>query len=184
LLRELRVRNYAVIHDVQLEFGPGLTVITGETGAGKSLLVGALSLLLGERASSDVVRAGEDRASVEGRFDVTELPDIVRRCDEAGIETSEGWMIVRREVQREGRNRAWINGTPVTAGLIRDLAASLVDLHGQLEHQALFSRPAQRAMLDRYAGAATEQSAVEEAHSRLVDLSVARNAIQERVAEI
>lgn len=184
MLRELRVRNYAVIHDVQLEFGPGLTVITGETGAGKSLLVGALSLLLGERASSDVVRAGEDRASVEGRFDVTELPDIVRRCDEAGIETSEGWMIVRREVQREGRNRAWINGTPVTAGLIRDLAASLVDLHGQLEHQALFSRPAQRAMLDRYAGAATEQSAVEQAHARLADLSVARKAIQERVAEI
>ncbi len=184
MLRELRVRNYAVIHDVQLEFGPGLTVITGETGAGKSLLVGALSLLLGERASSDVVRAGEDRASVEGRFDVTELPDIVRRCDEAGIETSEGWMIVRREVQREGRNRAWINGTPVTAGLIRDLAASLVDLHGQLEHQALFSRPAQRAMVDRYAGAATEQSAVEQAHARLADLSVARKAIQERVAEI
>lgn len=184
MLRELRVRNYAVIRDVKLEFGPGLTVITGETGAGKSLLVGALSLLLGERASSDVVRAGEDRASVEGRFDVTELPDIVHRCDEAGIETSEGWMIVRREVQREGRNRAWINGTPVTAGLIRDLAASLVDLHGQLEHQALFSRPAQRAMLDRYAGAATEQSAVEQAHARLAELSVARKAIQERVAEI
>ncbi|MFQ5530482.1 MAG: AAA family ATPase, partial [Gemmatimonadota bacterium] len=124
---ELRVRNYAVIQDVRLEFGRGLTVLSGETGAGKSLLVGALSLLLGDRASSDVVREGEERASVEGRFDVSELPAVWRRCDAAGIEVSEGWLIVRREVHREGRNRAWINGTPATAGLIRDLAASLIE---------------------------------------------------------
>ena len=184
MLGELRVRNYAVIHDVQLEFGPGLTVLSGETGAGKSLVVGALSLLLGDRANSDVVRAGEDRASVEGRFDVSQMPELIRRCDEAGIEMSEGWLIVRREVQREGRNRAWINGTPVTAGLIKDLAASVVDLHGQLEHQALLSRPAQQAMLDRYAGASAELSAVEQAYTRLADLTAAREAMRERVAGI
>lgn len=184
MLRELRVRNYAVIQDIRIEFGPGLTVLTGETGAGKSLLVGALSLLLGERATSDVVRAGEDRASVEGRFDVSQLPDLVRRCDAAGIETSEGWLIVRREVQREGRNRAWINGTPATAGLIRDLAASVVDLHGQLEHQALLSRPAQQVMLDEYAGASAELQAVRQAHTRLTNLGMAREAMQARVEEI
>lgn len=181
MLKELRVRNYAVIRDVRLEFGPGLTVFSGETGAGKSLLVGALSLLLGDRASSDVVRAGEDRASVEGRFDISEMTEVAGRCDAAGIDASEGWLIVRREVQREGRNRAWINGTPVTAGLIRDLAASLVDLHGQVEHQALLSRPAQQAMLDEYAGASAELCAVEEAHERLADLIEARGALRERV---
>ena len=184
MLKELRVRNYAVIQDVQLEFGPGLTVLTGETGAGKSLIVGALQLLLGERANSDVVRAGEDRASVEGRFDVSQLPDVVRRCDEAGIDMSDPWMIVRREVQREGRNRAWINGTPATAGLIRNLAGRVVDLHGQLEHQALLSRFEQQSMLDEYAGASAELSAVRCAHTRLVELTVAREAVVKRVAEI
>ena len=181
MLKELHVRNYAVIRDVRLEFASGLTVLSGETGAGKSLLVGALSLLLGDRAASDVVRAGEDRASVEGRFDVSEMPEVVCRCDEAGIDASEGWLIIRREVQREGRNRAWINGTPATAGLIRDLAASLVDLHGQLEHQALLSRSAQQAMLDEYGGAAAELRAVQDAHSRLADLIEAGETLRERI---
>jgi len=184
LLREIRVRNYAVIQDVQLEFGPGLTVLSGETGAGKSLIVGALTLLMGERANSEVVRAGEDKASVEGRFDVSELPELVRRCDEAGIEMGEGWLIVRREVHREGRNRAWINGSPVTSGLIKELASSVVDLHGQLEHQALVSRYAQQAMLDRYAGASIELRAVEQAYIRLADLTAERDSMQERVAGI
>ncbi len=184
MLREIRVRNYAVIQDVQLEFGPGLTVLSGETGAGKSLIVGALTLLMGERANSEVVRAGEDRASVEGRFDVSEMPDLVRRCDEAGIEMREGWLIVRREVHREGRNRAWINGTPVTSGLIKELASSVVDLHGQLEHQALLSRYAQQSMLDRYAGASIELRAVEQAYIRLADLTAERDLMQERVAGI
>ncbi len=181
MLIELRVRNYAVIRDVRLEFGPGLTVLSGETGAGKSLLVGALSLMLGDRATSDVVRAGEDRASVEGRFDVREMSDVVSRCDAAGIDASDGWLVIRREVQREGRNRAWINGTPATAGLIRDLVGSLVDLHGQLEHRALLSRSTQQAMLDEYAGASAELRAVEEAHTRLVGLIEAREALRERV---
>jgi len=184
VLTELRVRNYAVVQDVRLEFGPGLTVLTGETGAGKSLLVGALSLLLGERASSHVVRAGEESASVEGRFDISGHPAIARHCDEVGIEAAEGWIIIRREVQREGRNRAWINGTPVTAGLIKGLAAMLVDLHGQHEHQALLSRPVQQAMLDEFAAASQEVRAVEEAHARLAGLIERREALSERVDSI
>jgi DNA repair protein RecN (Recombination protein N) len=159
-------------------------VLTGETGAGKSLLVDALALLLGDRASSEVVRTGEDKASVEGRFDVSEQPDVARRCDEAGIETAEGWLIIRREVQREGRNRAWINGTPATAALIKDLAARLVDLHGQHEHQALLSRPVQQAMLDEFAGAAAELRAVGDAHCRLTEVVEARRALSDRVEAI
>ncbi|MGI9037504.1 MAG: DNA repair protein RecN [Gemmatimonadota bacterium] len=174
MLKEIRVRDYAVIEDVRLEFGPGLTVLTGETGAGKSLVVGALSLLLGERASSEVVRAGAERASVEGRFDISGHPELAARCDDAGIEADDGWLIIRREVQREGRNRAWVNGTSATTALIRELAAELVDLHGQHEHQALLSRPAQRDILDEYAGAASERANVAEAFDRLAALEAER----------
>lgn len=110
MLRELRVRNFAVIDEVRLELEPGLTVLSGETGAGKSILVEALSLLLGERASSDLVRQGEDRALVEGRFDLATRPELIERCAEAGLEVDDGWLIVRRELQRAGRNRVWVNG--------------------------------------------------------------------------
>ena len=184
MLKELRVRNYAVIEDVRLEFGPGLTVLTGETGAGKSLVVGALSLLLGERATSEIVRAGADSASVEGRFDIGAHPDVAARCGEAGIDADDGWLIIRREVQLEGRNRAWINGSSATTGLIRELAAELVDLHGQHEHQALLNRPAQRDMLDEYAGASDERGAVAEAYDHLAALEAERTALIESVASI
>lgn len=184
MLKELRVRNYAVIEDVRLEFGPGLTVLTGETGAGKSLVVGALSLLLGERASTDIVRAGAESATVEGRFDIHGLPAVASRCSEAGLEVDDGWLIVRREVQREGRNRAWINGSAATTGLIRELAAELVDLHGQHEHQALLNRPTQRDMLDEYAGASAERESVAAAHDELSELEANRVDLVAKVEDI
>jgi DNA repair protein RecN (Recombination protein N) len=171
MLTELRVRNYAVINDLRLELSPGLNVLTGETGAGKSLIVGALSLLLGERASEEVVRAGEDRALVEGVFDGRHVPDLVRECEAQGIAVDDGWLILRREVVRAGRNRAWVNGSPATASLVRSLGQGLVDLHGQHEHQALLRREAQRDILDAYAGAGDEALAVADAHGRLVEIS-------------
>ena len=170
MLKELHVRNYAVIDDLRIELQPGLNVLTGETGAGKSLIVGALSLLLGERASSELVRAGEDRALVEGVFDCSRAPDLVRMCEEQGIEVEGDWLILRREVLREGRNRAWVNGSAATAGLVRQLGQSLVDLHGQHEHQALLRREAQRDILDAFAGATDAAHRTGEAHSRLVGL--------------
>jgi DNA repair protein RecN (Recombination protein N) len=184
MLKELRVRNYAVIEDVRLEFGAGLTVLTGETGAGKSLVVGALSLLLGERASTEIVRAGAESATVEGRFDIHDQSDVQARCAEAGLEVEDGWLIIRREVQREGRNRAWINGSSATAGLIRELAADLVDLHGQHEHQALLHRPAQRDMLDEYAGASAERAGVASAFDELKALDTERAELLEKVESI
>lgn len=170
MLKELHVRNYAVIDDLRIELEPGLNVLTGETGAGKSLIVGALSLLLGERASSDVVRAGEDRALVEGVFDCSGAPELVRLCEEQGIEVDGDWLILRREVLREGRNRAWVNGSAATTGLVRDLGQQLVDLHGQHEHQALLRREAQRDILDAFAGARDAADRTGEAHARLVGL--------------
>ena len=153
MLTELHIRNFAVIDEIHVELGPGLNVLSGETGAGKSIIVGALSLLLGERASADVIRAGEDRAVVEGVFEIPEDSPLREQCAEAGVDLSDDVLILKRELQREGRNRAWINGSPATAGLIGELGGALVDLHGQHEHQALLRPGPQRTILDQFAGA-------------------------------
>jgi DNA repair protein RecN (Recombination protein N) len=171
MLSELRIRNFALIDRLSVRLGPGLNVLTGETGAGKSIIVGALSLLLGERASADVVRAGEDRASVEGVFDVGAREDVARILDERGIDPDvDGVLVLKREVAAAGRNRAWVNGSPTTAAVLGELGRALVDLHGQHEHQTLLKRDEQRAILDAYGGHADLLSAVHEAHREAVRL--------------
>lgn len=170
VLRELRVRDYAVIDEARLELGPGLNVLSGETGAGKSILVGALSLLLGERADTDVVRAGKESAVVEAVFDVSGRDEIRERCREAGLDVDDGWLILRRELQREGRNRVWANGSPTTVSLAGELGSDLVDLHGQHEHQALLRRADQRRILDAYAGAGERADRVEELYRERQEL--------------
>ena len=170
MLTELRIRNFALIDRLSVQLGPGLNVLTGETGAGKSIIVGALSLLLGERASSDVVRAGEERASIEGVFEVDGRADVARLLDERGIEAEDGLLVLKREVAAEGRSRAWINGTPATATLLGELGRMLVDLHGQHEHQTLLRRDEQRAILDAYAGNAALLAQVRAAHAAVAEL--------------
>ena len=171
MLSELRIRNFALIDRLTVRLGPGLNVLTGETGAGKSIIVGALSLLLGERASADVVRAGEDRASVEGVFDVAGREDVAAILDERGIEPDDdGLLVLKREVAVEGRNRAWVNGSPTTAAVLGELGRALVDLHGQHEHQTLLRRDEQRAILDAYAGNAAEAARVRDAHRAALTL--------------
>ncbi|HEX2080900.1 MAG TPA: DNA repair protein RecN [Longimicrobium sp.] len=171
MLSELRIRNFALIDRLTVRLGPGLNVLTGETGAGKSIIVGALSLLLGERASADVVRAGEDRASVEGVFDVAGRGDVAAILDERGIEPDEdGLLVLKREVAVEGRNRAWVNGSPTTAAVLGELGRALVDLHGQHEHQTLLRRDEQRAILDAYAASAAPLARVREAYGAALAL--------------
>ncbi|HEY0038997.1 MAG TPA: DNA repair protein RecN [Longimicrobium sp.] len=171
MLSELRIRNFALIDRLSVRLGPGLNVLTGETGAGKSIIVGALSLLLGERASADVVRAGEDRASVEGVFDVAGREDVSRILDERGIDPDDdGVLVLKREVAAAGRNRAWVNGSPTTAAVLGELGRALVDLHGQHEHQTLLKRDEQRAILDAYGGHADLLSTVREAHREALRL--------------
>ncbi len=184
MLRELHIRDYAVIDGLRLELGHGLNVLSGETGAGKSIIVGALALLLGERASSTVIRHGAERALIEGVFEVGERADIARRCDEAGVELDDGRLIVRREVQREGRNRVWINGSPATASTVRELGGELVDLHGQHEHQALLRRSAQLRILDAYAGATELAARVEAAHRSVEQARAAIADARRTAAEI
>ncbi len=186
MLRELRVRDLAVIADVTLPLQPGLNVLTGETGAGKSMLVDALALLLGERASADAVRPGAEKTVVEGAFDLA-APVLARlrpTLTDLGLDVGDGALIIKREVYPEGRSRAWVNGSPTTVGVLGQLGALLVDLHGQHETQSLQRLDAQRDMLDAFAVADVERAAVRDAHERwraLVDQETALQAKQEAV---
>jgi DNA repair protein RecN (Recombination protein N) len=170
MLSELRIRDYAVVDDLTLSLGPGLNVLTGETGAGKSIIVGALSLLLGERASSSVVRTGADRATVEAVFEVGGIPGFSERLDELGFRADDDVLILRREVASEGRNRAWVNGSPATAGVVGELGSALVDLHGQHEHQTLLRQRDQRNILDAFAEAVDDASRVAKAYREVQQL--------------
>jgi DNA repair protein RecN (Recombination protein N) len=184
MLIELRIENLAVIERLSVRLEPGLNVLTGETGAGKSIIVGALSLLLGERASSEAVRAGAERAVVEGVFDVEGRADVVALLEAQGIGAEDGLLILRREVALEGRNRAWINGSACTAGLVGEVGGRLVDLHGQHEHQALLRVDAQRDILDAYGGQEEVARAMAAAHRALVDARDALEGLEARRRQI
>jgi len=172
VLTELRVRDLAVIADVTLPLAPGLNVLTGETGAGKSMLVDALALLLGERASSDVVRPGAQKTVIEGAFEFAPaaLSRLMPPLAALGVEAEDGRLVLKREISGEGRSRAWVNGSPTTVSVLAQLGALLVDLHGQHETQSLLRPDAQRDMLDAFADAAVERTAVRDAHERLREL--------------
>ncbi len=156
MLVELRVRNLGVIEDLVLHLGPGMTALTGETGAGKTLLVEALELLMGGRADPALVRAGTDAAVVEGRF-------AVAGALTPGMAASDQEVVLAREVPGDGRSRAYVDGRMATAGALAEVGAALVDLHGQHAHQSLLRPDAQRAAVDRFAG--VDASEVEEARA-------------------
>ena len=183
MLTELRVRDVAVIADARLELGARLNVLTGETGAGKSLLVDALALLLGERATGEMVRTGAPRASVEGAFDVAGRADLAAALGEQGIEVEDGRLVLKREVQVSGRSRAWVNGSPVTVGVLAEVGRRLVDLHGQHETQSLLRPDAQRDILDAFAEASVEAAAVRAAHEQLECQVAEQRQLEERRAE-
>ena len=150
MLTSLYVRHLAVVEEADITFGPGLTVVSGETGAGKSLLVDALMLLAGARADSNIVRAGSDRAELIAEFDLKGLPEAAAWLKYEELD-EDGACQLRRVIRAEGSSRAWINGRPATIGQMGDLAALLVEIHGQHEHQALLERTHQLNLLDAYA---------------------------------
>ena len=147
MLQSLDIRDMLLIQRLDLAFGPGLNVLTGETGAGKSIIVGALTVLLGDRASADMVRTGAERATVEGVFDVAARKDVLDALDERGLEHEDGTLVLKREIA-PGRARAWINGTPVTASVLAAIGRLLVTVHGQHEAQTLLDTASQRRWLD------------------------------------
>src|SRR6266542_4759931 len=149
MLRELRIKNFAVIDEVVLELGPGLNIITGETGAGKSIILNALGLISGERGGSDIIRHKEDEATVEALFE-TVPPVIESKLGEAGFEI-EGELVIRRIVNRSGKNRIYLNGSLCPLGLLAEVGTSLVHIYGQHEHHTLLQPETHLNLLDAFA---------------------------------
>ena len=154
MLTRLFIRNIVLIEALDLDFGRGLGVLTGETGAGKSILLDALGLVLGNRAETALVRAGADKASVTASFEFAALPGpLAEALDDAGVELEAGEaLVIRRQVKADGGSKAWVNDQPVGVALLRDLAGSLVELHGQHDDRGLVNPRGHRALLDRFAG--------------------------------
>jgi len=150
MLLELVVENYAVVERLRVNFHAGLNLLTGETGSGKSIVVDALGLLLGGRASAEMIRTGEHRARVAGIFDVREQAAIRKLLEPSGLEAEEGELLVEREILASGKSRAFVGSRPVSVSLLKDLAPFLADIHGQHDQQLLFSPDAQREMLDAF----------------------------------
>ena len=152
MLVELVIENYAVVERLRVRFHRGLNLLTGETGSGKSIVVDALGLLLGGRASAEAVRSGAERARISGLFEVPADDRFRQIVEAAGIAIEEDELLVEREILANGKSRAFLANRMVTAGLLRELAPLLGDIHGQHEQQELFSADAQRKMLDSYSG--------------------------------
>jgi DNA repair protein RecN (Recombination protein N) len=167
MLTELRIRNFAIIESLALPLSDGFNVLSGETGAGKSIIVGALGFLLGERGSSDLIRTGADKATVEGVFDISESPGLASMIDERGIELDGGTVVLKREISSAGRGRAWANGSPVTATVLGEIGRALVNLHGQHEAQTLIDSESQRAILDEFGGSTSLAEEVSEAFAEV-----------------
>jgi len=165
VLRYLQIRDFAIIDAVEIEFGPGLTVLTGETGAGKSIIVDALELLCGSRAGADVVRAGADRADITATVDITSTAGELRHIlGEQSIESA-GELLLRRVVGSDGRSRAWLNGQSVPLQVLASVAGLLFEIHGQHEFQSLVRPATQRGLVDTYGRLESLASQVRAAHS-------------------
>ncbi len=183
MLVELRIRNVAVIDAVTLPLAAGLNVLTGETGAGKSLIVGSLGLLLGERAAADRVRAGAEKATVEGVFDASRLLNVRALLDERGIDTDDDLLVLKREINANGRSRAWINGSPVTAAVLADVGVQLVSVHGQHDSRQLIDADHQRELLDAFVSAQPVRARVADAYARLSALRSRERELDRRRQE-
>lgn len=198
MLRHLSIRDFILVDTLEIDFHPGMTVLTGETGAGKSILVDALSLVLGDRAESGVVRPGTRKAEISAEFDVDQMPWVRDWLEGNGLEADQDQCLMRRTVEAEGRSRAFINGSTVTLTQLRELGEQLVDIHGQHAHHALLRPNVQRELLDEYAGARREsqetaaawrgwqaankrlQSALEETGARLLE----KEGLEAAIAEV
>lgn len=180
MLVELRIRNVAVIDTVALPLAAGLNVLTGETGAGKSLIVGALGMLLGERAATDRVRDGADKATVEGVFEPGAMPALRAMLDERGIDADDETLVLKREIGSNGRSRAWINGSPVTAAVLADVGARLVGVLGQHDARQLVDAEHQRDVLDAFTGAFEVRARVADAYAQLAALRTRERELEVR----
>ncbi len=183
MLFSLYIKNFALIQELSVEFSPQLTIITGETGAGKSILVGALSLVLGERASSDLVRSGTNKAVIEAVLKNVDPEKIDTLLSAADIELAPE-LILRRELSSGGQSRCFINDTPCTVALLKQVGELLIDLHGQHEHQLLLRADTHETLLDEYGGTNPEVGAYRASRSGLQHLQQQLHQLKKEAAEI
>jgi DNA repair protein RecN (Recombination protein N) len=179
MLTTLRIKNLALVADLTLELQPGFNVITGETGAGKSILIGALNLVLGERADRTIIRSGSDSCSVEALFDVSRLKAPIKSfLEENGLEPCEdNQLVLKRSFTSAGSNRQFINGSPTTLNVLSSLGEWLVDIHGPHEHQSLLHPARQLAILDAFGGLDGEREAFGELVRRRAALEAEKAAL-------
>lgn len=180
MLVEILIRNFALIDDLRLRVGRGLSVLTGETGAGKSIIVDALSAALGERTGAEVVRTGSGSALIEVVFDLSDAHEADRVACQLGFEPEDGLLILSREIAREGRSGCRINGRATTASMLREVTACLIDVHGQHEHQSLLSVPLHVDVFDGWIGepAARLRARTQALHSQLSTVRAERDRLQ------
>jgi len=188
MLETLVVSNYALIERLEVRFTPGLNILTGETGAGKSILVGALGLLLGLKADPEAVRAGAEEASVSGVIRLETNREALSWLAEQGIQPEEGAIIVRRSVRRNGKGSLFVQGSPLTLASLRELTSLLFDMHGQHEHQSLLTPDNHRKLLDRYGDCTAQVEEFGAVHARLLaareKLAALLNGEQERLRRV
>ena len=152
MLQELSIKNFAIIENLQVSFDEGMTVLTGETGAGKSIIIDAVGLLAGGRGSNDLIRYGENKTVIQGLFSIPENAKTVSVLESYGIEADGNQVLLQRELSRNGKNISRVNGTIVTVATLREVGETLIDIHGQNEHQELMDPQKHIDLLDQFAG--------------------------------
>src|SRR6266478_5491123 len=177
VLTLLRIKNLALVEDLEWQLASGFVAVTGETGAGKSIIIGALQLLLGERADKSLIRTGADLCSVEAVFSGDDLQKLNPRLAEAGVEPSEGDLSIKRTLSSSGANRQFINGSPTTLSILKNLGDELVDLHGPHDHQSLLSPETQLELLDSFARAGEQLDEYHKHYRRLQTLTAEHVAL-------
>jgi DNA repair protein RecN (Recombination protein N) len=182
MLTRLQIRNFAIIDEIEVEFGSGMTVLTGETGAGKSILVDALGLVLGERGGSGLVRANALRAEFAADFDLAGQPDVGRWLAEQALDAADE-CVLRRVIGEDGRSRAFVNGNPVPLQSLKDLGEKLLDIHGQHFHQSLGRRSVQRDLLDHFGGLQPLRAATEAAYGEWQNLAQQLEQLEQAEAD-
>lgn len=182
MLTDLSITNVAIIDSLHLSFRPGLTMLTGETGAGKSIIIDAVGLIMGNRASAELIRSGEEEAVVEALFDISGLPEVARLLEESGFEQGSE-LLIKRSLSRSGKNRIFINGGMATLALLTDISRRLINIYGQHESQILLRPDNQLQLLDAFAGTIVQREAFTAVHRSLQEVREQLERIDEQERE-
>ena len=177
MLERLHIKNIAVIDEAEIEFNNGFNVLTGETGAGKSIIIDSINMVLGERTSKSLIRNGEKKAVVEAMFSI-DNPEILKVLDENGIEVEDGTIVLYRDLNTDGKSLCKINGSMTTASGIREIANNLINIHGQQDNQSLLTPSSHINFLDRYANLEAKLSEYKKHYDKVKEIEDNLNSLQ------